>query len=150
MKNSEQKDECLTSSGNIANVMLADSALIEGATYKSGDFHNNREIKTVYDLKLCINHLGVITWYLYGSKQPHRTKWMNGEVKEVHDYHFCATAYYPDTKFSDWGEYLHKSLEYKIAENCGFGSPRAMADYLIDNYETSFEGQLVSFRDIEY
>jgi hypothetical protein len=126
------------------------SALAENASYKVGDLHDNREIKTVYELKLYINHLGVISWYLYGSNQPHRTKWMNGEVKEIHDYHFCATAYYSDIKFSDWGKYTHKTLQYKIAENCGFESPRAFADYLIGKYKIGFKGQLVSFRNIEY
>lgn len=144
------KHSTLSSSPNSGNTLVSGSALIEEGTYKVGDFHNGNEIKTVYELELYFNKLGVISWHLYGSKYPHRTKWINGEIKETHNYHFCQTAFYPNTLFKDWGKFLHKTLQYEIAENCGFESPRAFADYLINQYGNGFSGQLVSFSDIEY
>lgn len=140
--------EALKPQLNIPVVM--GSVLIENGNYSVGDNYDDVEIKEVHNLELLINHLGVITWYLHNSKQPHHIYWMNGEIREVKEYHFCSTAYYPNTKFIDWGKYLHKTLQYRIAEDLGFDSPKEMANYLIEKYKNGFSGQIISFREVSY
>jgi len=126
------------------------SVLIENGNYKVGDNYDNFTISEVHKLELTINNLGVITWLLYDSKNNHRVKWMNGEIKEVKNYHLCSTCYYLETKFSEWGKYTHKTTEYRIAESLGFESPRKMADYLISSYKNGFNGQIISFSVMDF
>lgn len=126
------------------------SVLIKDQSLLVGDLYEGREIKEVHKLELFINRLCVLSWYVYGSKIPHTTKWLDGTVKETHDYHFSSSAFYPDTLFSQWGKYLHKCLSYKIGEDCGFDSPRIFADFLISKYSDGFSGCIISFEIVNY
>jgi len=126
------------------------SVLIENSNYLIGEYFNKQKIVEIHKLELSINHLGVITWKLYNSNYNYLVKWMNGEIREVKDFYFCSTCYYPDIKFAEWGKYTHKTNTYRVAESLGFESPRKMADYLISTYKNGFKGQLISFAVIGF